>query len=81
MYPESDEANAASLIIQDYNQGVGFANYTAHCSTNGWADPSFSVTDVANITNLNSWVGFKPKTEIDDGISQFVEWYESYYGV
>ena len=35
----------------------------------------------ANITNLNSWVGFKPKTEIDDGISQFVEWYKGYYGV
>jgi len=55
LYPESDEANAASLIIQDYNQGVGFANYTAHCSTNGWADPSFSVTDVANMTNLNQY--------------------------
>ncbi|MBR1512712.1 MAG: T9SS type A sorting domain-containing protein [Bacteroidales bacterium] len=33
------------------NTGVGFANYTAHGSETGWADPSLSVSDVNNFTN------------------------------
>ncbi|MBQ6769713.1 MAG: T9SS type A sorting domain-containing protein [Bacteroidales bacterium] len=33
------------------NTGVAFANYTAHGSNSGWADPSLSVSDVNNMTN------------------------------
>ena len=33
------------------SSGVGFANYTAHGSHDSWADPSFSVSDVNNLTN------------------------------
>ena len=33
------------------NSGVGFANYTAHGSETGWADPGFSVSDVNSLTN------------------------------
>ena len=44
--PASDGAGAAAAIIQDYNEGVGFANYTAHCSPAGWADPSFTVRTI-----------------------------------
>ena len=33
------------------NSGVGFANYTAHGSETGWADPSLSVSDVNSLTN------------------------------
>ena len=51
LYPASDGAGAAAAIIQDYNEGVGFANYTAHCSPAGWADPSFSVSDVPGLYN------------------------------
>ena len=55
LYPASDEAGAASAIIQDYNEGVGFANYTAHCSPDGWADPSFSVSDVPGLYNNHEY--------------------------
>ena len=51
LYPASDGAGAAAAIIQDYNEGVGFANYTAHCSPAGWADPSFTVSDVPGLYN------------------------------
>ena len=33
------------------NTGVAFANYTAHGSNDGWADPSFSVSNVNSLTN------------------------------
>ncbi len=33
----------------------------------------------ADISLLNSFVGFEPKTSIDDGLKKFVEWYKSYF--
>jgi hypothetical protein len=35
--------------------GVGFANYTAHGAKTSWADPEFSVNDVANLTNEHKY--------------------------
>ena len=35
------------------SSGVGFVNYTAHGSNTSWADPSFTVSDVNNLTNEN----------------------------
>ena len=49
LYPESG-GNAAN-IIQDISNGVTFANYTAHGSPDGWADPSFSVSDIPTLQN------------------------------
>lgn len=43
--------SSASQIISDVSNGVCMANYTAHGSSSGWADPSFSVSDVATLTN------------------------------
>ena len=37
LYPAS--GSSAAQIIQNVSEGVGFANYTAHCSPSGWADP------------------------------------------
>lgn len=48
LYPESE--NSRTAIIENINQGVTFANYTAHCDANGWADPSFLKNDVTNLT-------------------------------
>ncbi|NOZ33912.1 MAG: T9SS type A sorting domain-containing protein [Chlorobi bacterium] len=52
---------AHDSIIYQINNGVAFANYTAHCSSDGWADPSFSQNDLNNyITNVDKygiWVG------------------------
>ena len=33
------------------NTGVGFVNYTAHGSNTSWADPSFTVSNVSQLTN------------------------------
>ncbi len=37
------------------NDGVGFANYTAHGSNTSWAGPSFTVSDVNNLTNIHKY--------------------------
>jgi hypothetical protein len=49
LYPES--GSNSSQIIQNVSDGVTFANYTAHGSPSGWADPSFSVGDIPGLQN------------------------------
>lgn len=49
LYPESG-SNAAQ-IRQNISDGVTFANYTAHGSPDGWADPGFSVSDIPALQN------------------------------
>ena len=34
----------------------------------------------SNITKIQDWVGFEPKTNIDQGLQKFINWYEYYYG-
>jgi hypothetical protein len=50
LYPES--ASSSSNILNDINSGCSFANYTAHGYGQGWADPSFTCTDVHSMTNF-----------------------------
>jgi hypothetical protein len=40
----------------NYINNVGFANYTAHGSETGWADPSFSVSNVNSMTNNDKYL-------------------------
>ena len=47
--------SSASQIIQNVSDGVGFVNYTAHGSTNGWADPSFSISDISGLQNAHKY--------------------------
>ena len=47
----SSDAGASASIIQHISDGVGFGNYTAHCSSSGWADPSFVNSDVPGLEN------------------------------
>lgn len=49
LYPES--GGSSSSIIQDISNGVTYGNYTAHCSPNGWADPSFTIGDIPTLQN------------------------------
>lgn len=49
LYPESGSASAA--VIQYVSDGVGYANYTAHGSPSGWANPSFSISDIPGLQN------------------------------
>ena len=36
-------------------------------------------TTYANVDNLISDLGYAPKTQIDEGINKFIDWYLSYY--
>jgi hypothetical protein len=49
LYPES--GNNAAVIRQNISDGVSFANYTAHGSPDGWADPGFSVSHIPALQN------------------------------
>ena len=51
----SDMSQASAAIIADVSGGVGFANYTAHCGSSGWSDPSFSTSDVPSLQNANEY--------------------------
>lgn len=51
----STSSSASTDIISKVSQGVGFANYTAHCSEDGWADPSFSRSDITGLSNANEY--------------------------
>ena len=53
LYPES--GNNSVQIQQDISDGITFANYTAHCSPNGWADPSFVISDIPNLENEDKY--------------------------
>lgn len=53
LYPAS--GSSSSQIIQNVSDGVTFGNYTAHCSPNGWADPSFTVSDIAGLENEDKY--------------------------
>lgn len=60
LQPEPSGGNYSANIISKINSGVGFANYTAHCGPNGWADPSFSTSNIASLTNDHKyglWIG------------------------
>lgn len=51
----SDMPQAAAAIISDISDGTSFANYTAHCGSSGWSDPSFSTNDVPGLQNIDKY--------------------------
>lgn len=53
--PNNSEASAGTTVRSTVYKGVGYANYTAHCSASGWAEPQFSTSQVANMTNNNKY--------------------------
>jgi PKD repeat protein len=53
LYPES--GNSAAQIRQDISNGVAFANYTAHGSSDGWYSPSFTISDISNLQNQDKY--------------------------
>ena len=34
---------------------------------------------IADTKKLRDWIDFKPKTDLEDGIKPFIEWYKNYY--
>jgi hypothetical protein len=58
--PPNGNAAVHDSIIKNINAGVSYANYTAHCSSSGWAEPSFANSDISTLTNEGKyglWVG------------------------
>ncbi|MBN1824697.1 MAG: carboxypeptidase regulatory-like domain-containing protein [Candidatus Eisenbacteria bacterium] len=53
LYPES--GSHAADIVSDVSNGVAYINYTAHGSNTSWADPSFTQTNVRNLTNYGKY--------------------------
>lgn len=53
LYPASQ--SHAAQIRADIGKGVGFANYTAHCNSNGWGDPSFTTSHIPAMNNANKY--------------------------
>ena len=51
----SDMPQASASIISNVSEGTGLANYTAHCGSNGWGDPSFNTGDVASLQNYDEY--------------------------
>ncbi|MFP4664656.1 MAG: C25 family cysteine peptidase, partial [Bacteroidales bacterium] len=51
----STSGAAAGDIISKISDGVGFANYTAHCNWNGWGDPSVTNSDIASFNNQDEY--------------------------
>ena len=51
----SDMSGASAEIISDISEGAGFANYTAHCGSSGWSDPSFETSDINGLQNFDEY--------------------------
>ena len=50
-----DMPQASASIISNISEGTGLSNYTAHCGSNGWGDPSFNTSDVSTLQNFNEY--------------------------
>ncbi|MCX6282316.1 MAG: C25 family cysteine peptidase [Bacteroidetes bacterium] len=55
LQPEPTGGNYAANIRQNVSDGVGFANYTAHGSEAGWADPSFTISNIPALQNAHKY--------------------------
>lgn len=48
-------SSQAATIRSEIGAGVGYANYTAHCSSDGWSDPVFENNHVPSMNNANKY--------------------------
>lgn len=55
LQPEPQGGNYSQLIRQNISNGVAFANYTAHCSASGWANPAFTVNNIQALQNQSKY--------------------------
>ena len=73
--------NSAPIPLMDYIYALENA-LSKEAKKNFLPMQAGDVPDTAaNITELESWVGFKPSTSVPDGVNAFVDWYRSYYKV
>jgi PKD repeat protein len=55
LQPEPSGANYSQQIKNNVSNGVAYGNYTAHCSSSGWADPSFVISDIPALSNQGKY--------------------------
>jgi hypothetical protein len=55
LQPEPGGGNYSQKIRNNVSTGVAFANYTAHGSESGWADPAFSISQIAALQNIHKY--------------------------
>jgi hypothetical protein len=55
LQPEPTGGNYSQNIKNNVSSGVAYANYTAHCSESGWANPSFLISDISSLTNAHKY--------------------------
>lgn len=55
LWPVTNNSSTDVAIRAKCNIGVGYANYTAHGSSTGWADPSFQTSNVASMYNNHKY--------------------------
>jgi len=48
---EPPGGNYSENIRQNVSDGVAYGNYSAHCSSSGWADPSFVSSHISALSN------------------------------
>lgn len=53
LYPQSSQL--AAEIRSKLGQGVGYANYSAHCDYDGWANPSFTISHIPSLNNEDKY--------------------------
>ncbi len=55
LWPVTNNASTDVSIRNNIGTGVSYANYTAHGSSTGWADPSFQTSDIASMHNNHKY--------------------------
>lgn len=55
LQPEPVGGNYSINIQSNISKGVSYANYSAHGSAEGWADPTFTISDVAKLQNAGKY--------------------------
>jgi hypothetical protein len=55
LQPEPGGGNYSQKIRNNVSSGVAFANYTAHGSESGWADPQFSISQIPALQNAHKY--------------------------
>ncbi len=50
-----NSSSQAAQIRSDIGAGVGYANYTAHCSASGWSDPVFETSHISAMNNADRY--------------------------
>lgn len=50
-----NSSSQAATIRAEIGEGVGYANYTAHCGSEGWSDPVFETSHIPAMNNADKY--------------------------